>query len=136
MPALRDSAPARVRRQIAMGKDVDEARRSLYDGVGDFFDLDAVSYVQDLYMELKLVFGPIDTYDAEGIDGYATKLEALMDPEPRYDNLRRSLRQPARDAESTVASAIYALDEKRTRGTCATATRLKLSPIDCSRSMA
>ena len=94
MPALQDSALARVRRQIAMGKEVDEARRSLYDGLRGAFAPTAVSSV---YMELKLVFGSIEKYDVEGIDGYAAKLEALMDSDPRYGNLRRSLLQPARD---------------------------------------
>ena len=66
-------------------------------------------------MELKPLFGSIEKFDVDGIDGYATKLNALMDPDPRYDILRRSLLQPGRDAESTVASAIYALNESRAR---------------------
>ena len=32
----------------------------------------------------------------EGIDGYGTKLEALMDPDARYDRLRQAFMQPGK----------------------------------------
>ena len=65
-----------------------------------------------MYFRLKPLFSSIEKYDEEGTGPYSTKLEALMDPDTRYDILRQSLLQPARDAEHMVADAIYAVQKR------------------------
>jgi hypothetical protein len=68
--------------------------------------IEAVGFIIALHSRLKH-FGSIEKFDVEGIDGYGTKLEALMDPDARYDRLRQAFMQPGRDAEATVADDLF-----------------------------
>jgi hypothetical protein len=114
-PSLRAAATDQVLKQITTDEQVDEARRRLHEGLSDVFSIEAVGFIIALHSRLKH-FGSIEKFDVEGIDGYGTKLEALMDPDARYDRLRQAFMQPGRDAEATVADEIYSLNETRRDG--------------------
>ena len=127
---VKKMASKQFQEQVNTEQRVDTARTSLHAGLQLLFQPAAVGFITDLYFRLKPLFSSIEKYDEEGTGAYSTKLEALMDPDPRYDIIRKSLLQPARDAEHIVADAIYALNDIRHDGEAFESVAHQLLAID------
>ena len=129
-PALKTGALEQVSRQHATERSVDHARGELRVLSRAAFVPAAVGFIDALYHTLKHQYSVITDFNDAGVDGYDTKLEAMMDPDARYDGLRLAMLLPMRDAAASIADHIYVLSQQRDDGGSFEDVAHKLLQID------
>ena len=78
---LKARALEQVQKQIETATEVDRVWEEMMQESRLAFQPASVDFVQALYARVKPIFRAIEDFDRHGIDGYETKLVALMDPE-------------------------------------------------------